>query len=193
MATGAHLLDDREELAAIAHPLRLQILDGLREPDSAAGVARRLGEPRQRINHHVKELARVGLLLPAGERRRGNFTEQLYEAVAGSFVVSPRLMWADERRRQALAQEISLEHLVQFGERLQRRATELLDGVAFDGDSVASATVETSVRFGDAAARAAFLDEYLRLVADLVERHATTEGPGYHLGLVALPMTEEQQ
>jgi DNA-binding transcriptional ArsR family regulator len=192
MAAGPHVLDSREELAAIAHPTRLKVLDALRAADSAAGVARRLGEPRQRINHHVKELARAGLLRSAGERRTGNFVEQLFEAVAGTFVISPRLTWLDESRMKALRDQASLEHLVSFGERVQRDAAALLDRAAFDGVEIASAAVEMEVRLADGPARAAFLDDYLELVAGLVEKHATAGGPTYRVGMAIHPDPEEK-
>jgi DNA-binding transcriptional ArsR family regulator len=187
----AKVLESGDELLAITHPTRLRILDVLRTPDSAAGVARALGEPRQRINHHVKELARAGLVLPAGERRAGNFVEQLYESAAGTFVLSPRLTWGDGARVRALADQLALRHLVEFGERLQRDAAGLLDRAAFDAEEIPSASVEATVHFTDAAARARFLDEYLALVGDLIERHATATGPAFTVGVVVHPTPEE--
>lgn len=191
MATGIAVLDTSEQLAAVTHPARLRILDVLRVPDSAAGVARTLGEPRQRINHHVRELAKVGLLVEAGERRKGNFVEQLYEATAGTLVVSPRLTWGDGSRLRAIADQVSLQHLIDCGERLQRDAAGLLDRAAFDGAEIPSATVEATVRFRDAEARAAFLDEYLAFTARLIEKHARSEGETYAVTLVAYPKSEE--
>jgi DNA-binding transcriptional ArsR family regulator len=185
------VIESAPQLQAITHPTRLRVLDALRAPDSAAGVARGLGEPRQRINHHVKELEKAGLVVPAGERRTGNFVEQLYQSVGGTFTISPRLAWGDRARAEALASQVSLEHLVEFGERLQRDAAALLDRAAFDGEEIASAAVEATVRFPDAAARAAFLDEYLQLTADLIRRHASANGPGYTVGLVVHPATGE--
>ncbi|MBL8987996.1 MAG: helix-turn-helix transcriptional regulator, partial [Gemmatimonadetes bacterium] len=37
---------------------RRQLLEALAEPDSAAGLARRLGLPRQRVNYHLRLLER---------------------------------------------------------------------------------------------------------------------------------------
>ena len=90
-----------------------------------------------------------------------------------------------------LADQVSLQHLIEFGERLQRTAAALLDRAAFDGETVPSATVEATVHFPDAKARAAFLDQYLKLTARLVERYATTSGPAYTVGLVVHPTNEE--
>ena len=84
----------------------------------------------------MRELAKAGLLVEAGERRKGNFVEQLYESAAGTFVVSPRLTWGDGARLRAIADQVSLQHLVDVGERLQRDAAALLDRAAFDGEEI---------------------------------------------------------
>jgi hypothetical protein len=191
MAAGHAVLETPEQLAAITHPTRLRILDAMRVADSAAGAARQIGEPRQRVNHHVRELVKAGLLVDAGERRKGNFVEQLYESVAGTFVVSPRVTWGDGARLRAIAAQASLHHLVDVGERLQRDAAALLDKAAFDGAEIPSAAVDASVRFADAEARAAFLDDYLALVARLVEQHAAAEGDEFTVTFVVHPKPEE--
>jgi DNA-binding transcriptional ArsR family regulator len=191
VATGSALIDSADQLVAITHPTRLRILDELRTPGTAAGVARALGEPRQLINHHVRALAKAGLLRRAGERRKGSFVEQLYEATAGTFVLSPRITWSEGERVRTLAEQVSLRHLVEFGERLQRDAVTLLDRATFEGEEIPSATVEATVRFADASARATFLDEYLRLTAELIERHAADDGDAYVVGLVVHPSTRE--
>ena len=191
MPSRSGLIETAEQLVAITHPTRLRVLDALRTPDSAAGAARKLGEPRQRINHHVRELVSAGLLVDAGERRKGNFVEQLYESSAGTFVLSPRLAWGDRERVQAIADQVSLQHLVEFGERLQRDAATLLDRAAFDGEQIPSATVEATVRFADAEARAAFLDEYIETTTRLVERHTSASGTAFTVGIVVHPTVEE--
>ena len=76
-----------------------------------------------------------------GERRNGNFIETLCQSAAGTMVVSPRVAWADPRRVQTLADQVSLENLVVLGERLSGDATALLDRAAFDGEEIASAAV----------------------------------------------------
>lgn len=191
MASGHVVLDTVEQLGAVTHPTRLRILDALRTPDSAAGVARRLGEPRQRITHHVHELAKAGLLRDAGERRKGAFVEHLYESAGGTLVISSRLAWGEGARLEAIADQMSLHHLVEVGERLERAAASLLDRAAFDGEDIPSAAVETTVRFADATARARFLDELLAMTAHLVERYAAPSGESFTVALVAHPTIEE--
>src|SRR5580700_9447866 len=78
--------------AALLHPLRLRILGALHEPDSAAGLARRLRLPRQKVNYHVRELARNHFLERAGQRRRRNMVERRFRATAQAYILSPELL-----------------------------------------------------------------------------------------------------
>jgi DNA-binding transcriptional ArsR family regulator len=187
MAQPVHVVEDIETLQVLGHPLRVRILEALRVPGSAATVAREVGEPRQKVNYHLKELERVRLVAPVGERRSGNFIETLYEAVARSFLVSPRVAWSDPRRVDALRQQHSLERLVMVGGQLERDAIALLDRAAFDGEQVASAAVEVDVHFADEQDRAAFLDEYLAAVQELCDRYGDRDGLAYRVVFAAHP------
>jgi DNA-binding transcriptional ArsR family regulator len=196
MAAPVHVVDDPEVLAVLGHPLRIRILEALREPASAATVAREVGQPRQNVNYHLKELERAGLVVPVEERRVRNFIETRYQAVARSFVVSPQIAWADPRRIDALRSQHSLERLVLVGEQVQRDAAALLDRAAFDGEQIASAAVEVDVHFADERDRAAFLDEYLQAIRELTARHGARDGLPYKVVVAAYPIadtgTEEQ-
>jgi DNA-binding transcriptional ArsR family regulator len=182
-----HVVRDAEALQALAHPIRVRALEALREPASAAEVARRIRQPRQKVNYHLKQLEQAGLVMRSGERRVGNFVETLYRSAASSFVVSPEVTWADPRRAQALRAQLSLGELVRLGERLQADAVALLDRAAYEGATIASASVGTEVRFGTEADRAAFLSEYLSAVGRLIDRFAASEGEPYRLVVAAYP------
>ena len=190
MAQPVHVVEDVEALQVLGHPLRVRILETLREPGSAAAVAREVGETRQKVNYHLKELERVGLVQPVGERRAGNFIETLYEATGRSFLVSPSVAWSDRRRVDALRQQHSLENLVMVGGQLQRDAISLLDRAAFDGEEIASAAVEADVHFADERDRAKFLEEYLAAVQKLCDRYGGRQGLPYRVVLAAHPVTE---
>jgi DNA-binding transcriptional ArsR family regulator len=191
MAQPVHVVEDIEALQVLGHPLRVRILEALREPGSAATVAREVGEARQKVNYHLKELERVGLVTPVGERRAGNFIETLYEAVARSFLISPRVAWSDPRRVDTLRQQHSLERLVMVGGQLERDAISLLDRAAFDGEQIASAAVEVDVHFADEKHRAAFLEKYLATVKELCDRYGSTEGLPYRVVMAVHPATEK--
>src|SRR5262249_29906417 len=158
-----------------------------------APVAGGGGEPRQKVNYHLKELERVGLVQPVGERRAGNFIETLYEAAGRSFLVAPSVAWSDPRRVDALRQQHSLENLVMVGARLQRDAVSLLDRAAFDGEQIASAAVEADVHFAHERDRARFLEEYLAAVQQLCDKHGVREGLPYRVVLAAHPASEPEE
>jgi hypothetical protein len=191
--TAVLTLDDPAAVAAAMHPVRAAVLAAMRRPATAAAAARATGQSRQNAAYHVRELVKVGLLRHAGERRNGNFVEQLYVATAPTLVISPRSTWGDDpRRAEALADQLSLGNLVALGERLQRDAAALLDRAAFDGDEIASASVSTEIRFASEADRAAFLRDYVESLTALAARHGATTGERYRLLLAAYPDKEDQ-
>jgi len=184
---AVHVVEEAEELAALAHPLRVRILDVLRTPASAATVARAVGQSRQNVNYHLKELERTGLVHRAGEQRKGNFMETLFESAAPTILISPRALWGDHQRAETLKTQLSLENLVVLGERLGRDASVLLDRAAFDGDEIASAAIEAEVHFANEAARAEFLREYLAAVGPLLKKYGKRRGDTYRVALAAYP------
>ena len=185
--TRVEVVDEPDQVGALAHPIRIAALGALRTPNSASGVARAIGETRQKTNYHVRALEEAGLIRAVGERRTGNFVEQLYQAVAGTFVVSPRLAWSDHRRIDALRAQLPLEQLVALGESVGRDAAALLDRAAFDGDTIPCASVDATVGFADEEARAAFLDEYLAALKPLVEKYAARDGDEFRVALAVYP------
>src|SRR5262249_22127185 len=187
------VLDDPDRVAALANPIRMAILEALRTPNSASGVARVLSETRQKTNYHVKALLDAGLIKPAGERRRGNFVEQLYQSVAPAFVVAPEMAWSDDRRGAALRAQVPLQHLVRLRATLQRGAIGLLDRAAFDGEEIPAAAVEASVRFRDEDARAAFMHEYLAALKPLLKKYGARTGDGYRVAVAVYPDRSEDE
>jgi hypothetical protein len=182
------VLDDPAAIAAATHPVRAAVLEAMRTPSTAAAVARQVGQSRQNVAYHVRELEKAGLLRHVGQRQNGNFVEQVYEAVAASMLVSPRATWGPGgARAAALADQLSLGELVEAGARLERDAAALLDRAAFDGEEIASASVRAQVRFVSEHDRAAFLGEYVELVAALARKHGAREGEAYEVLLAAYP------
>lgn len=190
MATNVMTISTQEGLQAIGHPMRVAILGALESAGSAADVARRLDQQRQKVNYHLKSLEEAGLVVAVESRQKGNFMETVYEATARSFVVAPEVAWGDDRRAVALRSQLSLETLVEQGARLQRNAAELLDRAAFDGETIASASVSAEVAFADETARSAFIRDYLELTKKLIESHSGSGGGSYTVELAVHPTTE---
>jgi DNA-binding transcriptional ArsR family regulator len=77
---------------ALMHPLRLRVLASLREPASATEVGRRLGVARQRVNYHVRELERLGVVREVERVRRRNLVERRFAATADAYVLLPDVL-----------------------------------------------------------------------------------------------------
>jgi DNA-binding transcriptional ArsR family regulator len=191
MQMPVELLEDPGQIAAVAHPVRARILEALRTPDTAASVARSFGRSRQYVSYHLKELKRLGLVRRAGERRKGNFVEQLYEATARRFVVSSRFATDPARLASVFRDQVSLSQLSDLGERLQRDAALLVDRAAFDGAKIPSASLEAELRLPDEEARAAFMSELVETLKSLLAKHGRKDGPRFRVALAAYPEQEE--
>lgn len=81
-----------DRASVLLNPLRLRILRELREADSASGLSRKLGLPRQKLNYHLRELESSGFLELVAERRKGNCTERVLRATARSYLVAPAVL-----------------------------------------------------------------------------------------------------
>nr|QIY93410.1 helix-turn-helix transcriptional regulator [Streptomyces sp. S1D4-11] len=96
MDSGAVLnvavLEEPAAAEASPDPIRARTLAALTEPRSAAMPAARLGLPRQKVNHRLKELGRHGLVDVAEQRRKGNATERVCRATAASYFAATALM-----------------------------------------------------------------------------------------------------
>jgi DNA-binding transcriptional ArsR family regulator len=86
------VLSSPHQASALLHDTRRQLLSHLAEPDSAAGLARKVGLPRQRLNDHLRTLERNGLVEFVKSRRKGNCVERLLRAKAHAFVISPEAL-----------------------------------------------------------------------------------------------------
>ena len=94
MPAPLEIIQEPGKAAAVFDPQRLRLLEHLKEPDSAAGIARRLQLSRQQVNYHLRELEKAQLIVLVGERRKGNCVERLLQATAQSYLISPEVLGA---------------------------------------------------------------------------------------------------
>ncbi len=174
------LLRTPEQAATVLHPERRRILETLGgSPDSAAGLARQLGVPRQRLNYHLRELEKEGLVEAVLERRRGNCTERIVRAVARTYVISPEVLGAlGAGDDPELARDrFSASYLIAASARTIRDLAALGPRAEVAGKRVATLTLETEVRFKDAADRAAFADELATALGRLTAKYHDADAP----------------
>jgi DNA-binding transcriptional ArsR family regulator len=113
------------ELRALAHPLRLRILELFAEaPRTTMQAAALLREPPTRLYHHVNALERAGLLRLQETRPNRGTLEKWYAATATRFDRSPRARASAARAPKALPLAIleqARQELAALPERQRRR------------------------------------------------------------------------
>jgi DNA-binding transcriptional ArsR family regulator len=152
-------------------PMRLQILAHLREPGSAAGVARALGLPRQRVGYHVRALEHAKLLRLVGERRRGNYVEQLLQATATCYVVGPRALGVMGTEPGRIRDRFSSAYLIAAASRTIGDVGVLRERARAAGRQLPTLTLEGEVRFASPEEQRAFADELTDTFAALVAKY----------------------
>ncbi|RKN40433.1 ArsR/SmtB family transcription factor [Streptomyces hoynatensis] len=173
------VIEDASAAAASLDPVRARLLAELAAgPASAAMLAPRVGLPRQKVNYHLKTLERHGLVELAGERRKGNVTERLMRATAASYVISPLALAPVEPDPDRFRDQLSARWLLALAARLVRDVGALITGATRARKRLATYALDAEVRFADAAARAAFVEELTRGVSALVAKYHDAEAPG---------------
>ena len=163
-----------DRAALILQKTRRQVLAHLHQPDSAAGLARKLGLPRQRLNYHLRELEREGLVELVEERRKGNCIERVVRATAQSYVISPEALGALASLgadANAAGDRLSAAYLMTAAAATLRDVATLDERAKREGTRIATLTIHTDVRFANAAARAAFAGELGDLLNALVAKY----------------------
>jgi DNA-binding transcriptional ArsR family regulator len=95
------------DLRALAHPLRLRIMELFAEsPKTTKQVAELLGEPPTRLYHHVAALERAGLIVLEETRQNRGAVEKWYASAAPQLRAGPshgKNDVASRRARRAVA------------------------------------------------------------------------------------------
>jgi DNA-binding transcriptional ArsR family regulator len=170
------VIDEPAVAASMLEPLRARILAALREPGSATSVAAAMGLPRQKVNYHLRALEDQGLVRLVEERPRRGLTERVVVASARSYVLSPDVLGAnaaDPKRTDRL----STRYLVALAARMVREVAELAERADADVRPLATLAIDTEIRFGSSADRAAFTEELARTVSALAARYHDETAP----------------
>lgn len=177
-AHNIRLLREPQPAATLLHPLRLRLLHMLREPDSAAGLARRLELPRQRLNYHLRELEKEGLLELIEERKKGNCTERILKATARSYLISPEALGQLSVDPEPTQDRFSSAYLAASAARVLRDVGILRSRADEAGKRLGTLTLESEIRFASPGDRQAFTQELTQTLADLVARYHDEGAPG---------------
>ncbi len=183
------VIDDPAAAVAVLDPLRRRILGALAEPGSATSVADALGEPRQKVNYHLRTLEDRGLVELVEERPRRGLKERVMRATARSYIVSPSVL--DDRAADPdRTDRLSARYLVALGARMVREVADLVRRADRMGKSVPTLSIDTEIRFDSAGARAEFTRDLGAVVGALASRYHTesaADGRRHRLVLASYP------
>lgn len=174
------VLREPARIAALLDPDRRRLMDALQEsPDSATGLARRLGDRRQRVNYHLRLLEEAGLVELAEERPRRGVTERVMRPTARRFAVDSSALG---RRLAPEPTEdpdrFSATFLVALATRTIREVAALMTRAETTGKRLPTLGLTTRVCIRDPGDLEVFQRELADAVAAVVARHHDETGAG---------------
>lgn len=185
------VLDDAERLAAALSPLRRRLLGELgRQADSAAGLARRLDLPRQKLNYHLRALERAGFLELQEERQRRGCVERTLRVSARAFVIDPALLGSLGVDPEAVQDRFASSYQIATAARLLRELAQLTRGAEKAKRALPTITLEGEVRFASPERRAAFAEALAQSLARLTAEYQdrTPGSRAYRIVLAGHPV-----
>ena len=171
------VIADRTVALALLDPLRGRILHELAEPGSSSTVAAALGEPRQKVNHHVRALEGHGLVRFVEERPRRGLKERVVVATASTYVIDPASLGENAPDSDDI-NRLSTHYQLAVASRMITELGELSRRARAADQQLATLTVDTEVRFASAATRAEFTSELAQMVSELVAKYHDEQAPG---------------
>lgn len=177
MNAALHVVDDAARASTMLHPLRLRILGHLAEPDSSAGVARRLGLPRQVVNYHLRQLEDDELVAQVGERQKRGCTERLMQTVAASYLISPAALGPLATDPARVRDKFSSTYLMAVAGQVLRDVAALRARADAEKKRLPTLTLEAEVRFASPESQHGFAQELSREVARLVRKYHDDRAP----------------
>jgi DNA-binding transcriptional ArsR family regulator len=173
------VIADPARAAAALSPIRRRTLAALAvAPDSATGLAERLGTTRQRLNYHLRELEKAGFVELVEERRKGNCVERVMRAKARHWLIDPGALAGLAGEPLPPADRFSALYLVALAARAIREVAGLMKKAAERRKRLATLAIDAEIRLARPADFPDFADELARAVSEVVARHHDDDAPG---------------
>jgi len=158
--------------------------------------------PRQRVNYHVRELARAGFLRRAERRRKRNMFEQRYVAGAAGYLLSPELLGAVGADWRAIPDTASAEYLLALVSQVQSDLMRAWKWASERTGGLPTISLKTQFRFENQRGRERFAQALRDAIVEVVTRHTKAyqradgePGPGspYRLVIGSYPYVAEPE
>lgn len=188
-----YYIEDIEQANTLLNSQRLEILRRLNQPRTCPELGADLDESPQKINYHIKVLERAGMVKKVSERQARGFTENVYQASAHSYWLSPTLVGkigglrpARDQASLRLLSDLAAQVIEDVG-RIGHRSSA--------GQEIPSLSLSGQIHLPDAERRAEFRQEIQRFFSHLAQKYSVPEGgatetePGqsFRLALLCYP------
>ncbi len=172
MSAALQILREPNAAAVLLDPKRQAILARLQhEANSATGLSKVLAMPRQKINYHLRELEKAGLVEAVESKRKGNVEERIVRAKATQYLISPEALGQLGKSPEARRDQFSVSYLVAAAGRIIRDLGILGYRAAQAGKRLSTLTMEIEIRFRNAKERAEFATGLANYLASQVAKY----------------------
>lgn len=191
-----HAIRDIEAARVLLNPIRVAMLELMREPRTSAELAEKLEMSPQRINNHLKELLDTKLIERVENRTKRNLIEGVYQASGRFYWLSPRITREQSVDLQKLQEAMSLHNLLVMSERLHEDAARLLErSDSAKAGEVPSIGVTAEIRLRTPQEREQFTREFLTALHSVLEKYQGPAGPEqkFTAMMICYPSVESDQ
>lgn len=174
MPTSAHaldIIDDPGRARTALHPVRLRLLHGLEQPQSAPQLAAATGMPRQLVLYHLRKLEAERLVEARELGVVGRRIDRTYVRTATSYAIAPSTLGGVAVDPQAVTDAFSSAYLSAVAGRALTDLAALGRAAVMRGKRVPTLTVETEVRFATPADQRAFADDLAKALTRLAAKY----------------------
>ncbi|HET6363232.1 MAG TPA: helix-turn-helix domain-containing protein [Gemmatimonadota bacterium] len=191
-----HVVADPARAARALSPIRRQALAALGEaPDSATGLADRLGTSRQLLNYHLRELEKAGFLELVEERRKGNCTERVMRAKARHWLIDPGALASLADAPLPPADRFSAAYLMALAARAIREVAGLIGKAAGARKRLATMAIDAEVTLARPSDFPAFAEDLAGAIGEVIARYndgTTSRGRRFRIAVGTWPAKESE-
>ncbi|HMG33470.1 MAG TPA: helix-turn-helix domain-containing protein [Blastocatellia bacterium] len=166
-AQNVDVIADPARVAAVLSPIRRRLLQHLTQPDSASGLARKLGIPRQKINYHIRELERAGFIELFEQRQQRGCIERLVKVTARAYLISEDFLGQLAADPDQIRDSFSSAYLVAAAGRVLRDVATLRTRARNVDQKLATLGMEVEIAFSSPAEFNSFSEELATEIARL--------------------------
>ena len=153
MTHEVEVIEEPKRAQVLLQQGRIDLLEQLTEPASAAVLARKLGLPRQRLNYHLRELEAQRLIELVEEKQKGNVKERIYRRTGHSYAISPAALGPLGSGADDVQDRFSSAYQIARASQVIREVSAMRAGASAAKKSLATFAVDVDVRFASAEQR----------------------------------------